>query len=121
MKEAITDHRKKQVSIICLTIVISYLCLFAYPIRAQESRISVYRSTDGISGMTGVTPGSYSLSNIEHINLHTGRPSIYLPMLKIGDRGEAQATVSVSIEVVIHLDTEKCFIGIMLVPAVGSH
>jgi len=46
----------------------------------------------------GSPMGSYSLSGFETINLYNGALSVNIPLLKVGGRGEAGYTISVSIQ-----------------------
>jgi len=48
--------------------------------------------------VTGAPAGSYSLSNLEHINPFNGDLSVTVPLMQIGGRGRAQYTMFLPIE-----------------------
>ena len=96
-----------------LQMLLAYPLLFwllfsaASIVRAQTS------ATDGTTP-TGLAPGapagSYSLSDIDQVNLFSGNLNFHLPLLSIGGRGGAQMKITLAINSV-HWRTEQDVIG----------
>src|SRR6266853_103572 len=81
------------------TILIVVVCLLAFASKASGQ--SIQRLTDGTTPLgiaTGSPEGSYSLSDLESINLYNGSMSLSLPIVKIAGRGGAGYTMVIRIE-----------------------
>lgn len=85
-------------------LTLSFLCL-AIAATAQ----TIQTATDGMtpSGLKAGTPaGSYSLSGFENVNPYNGNLNFTMPLLKVGGRGGAQYTITLSLNS-IHWRAEK--------------
>lgn len=83
------------------------LLIICFSIAAYAQTIQT--ATDGMtpSGLKAGTPaGSYSLSGFENVNPYNGNLNFTMPLLKVGGRGGAQYTITLSLNS-IHWRAEK--------------
>ncbi len=79
-------------------------CVFIMALTCLLPTLQVYAQSSATSGTTpsglapGAPAGSYSLSGFENVNLFNGNLNFSLPLLKIGGRGGAQASVNLKLD-----------------------
>ena len=69
-------------------------CLHGQP----QNTVSALSPSTPPGMASGAALGSYSLSGLEHINLYSGRLSVFLPLRQVDGRGEADFTIGLAID-----------------------
>lgn len=84
-----------------LTLLLSGFCAFILLSPAVTAQTRVTGGADGYTpaGMaTGAPANSYALSGFDNVNLYSGNLNFSLPLLRIGGRGQAGYTMSLTVE-----------------------